>query len=473
MAQETDEMQRRKSRTGALLLLLIILIAMGIFAELQTGLFSEAVAKTQKRLVPEGIEYRYGSDNSAIFSEGSDGFLCVTRDGATYYDFKGNSIWSQTFTMAAPYIIKSGEQWAILEPLGRNVYVCNAKGVLYTVPSEYPILSASLNELPCLVLILSVNDSYRIQVFNTEGQLSLERKTENEGVYPIHADLSDDGSRIAVSYLDTSKATLQSKLLFFYTKEGAAKTGMDTESPFSAIEKKNSLIAAVRFINNNTLVAVSDREVIMASAKGEEKYVHALQNILLDYALGDQFFAIVNGDSLPSAPGDIPSGTAEWFDYSGKKLGQFPPRPSGNEPEDAQQEQILIEQVEIHGNLLMLKSYDTYYLVDKGGRLLWQLDATADMLRVIPLSKTRAIVAKLDAAEIYTYKTPTMSEAQDEAPPEDWQEADEEEAEQTQSDAPENEQAQPDETEPSGVDIKVKEVQRADAPEENDTQQEE
>ena len=80
----------------------------------------------------------YSCNNSIFFS---------SKDGMSLLDKKGNTVWTDTFSMTTPVMLSDGEYTAVADKGAKTMNVYNLKGKAYTVNTEGVITTFAINPL--------------------------------------------------------------------------------------------------------------------------------------------------------------------------------------------------------------------------------------------------------------------------------------------------------------------------------------
>ena len=259
--------------------------------------------------------------NKSIFKTNGKGFFYCTKDGLRYYSETNNIAWNDTYTMISPVAVSENGYLAVTEIGGKSVRVYDKKGPLYTVQLENSLVQASLNSGGYLSAILKSKDGYIVQAYNAAGGLLTERIDPVTGIYPISADISDDGRTLAVSYMDTTDIEIMSRIVFLYINQAEGKNYVD--SMYAAVEKPGKVVPVIKFMKGNSLAAISDKSVFLMDENGGELWEEELLNEI-DKAVfaGNDHIAVGLGDEFVNEEG-MEKGTILWFGLKGKTSASF------------------------------------------------------------------------------------------------------------------------------------------------------
>ena len=326
------------------------------------------------------------SDGATYFSLfGKKIFIC-TKDGVQFLNSIGDQKWSDTFTMAAPYIVREGNYVAVGDMSGRAISVYNDTGKQYSVQAEGPLVWFALNKNGYLSVISNNTSHYAVMIYDQAGRQIKGRIEESPGVYPLSVDVSDDNSVFTVSYLDITDVTPQAKLLFFYV--GEVDQSEYTDSMFAADGEPDQIIPIISFIKNDICVAVSDQKIDGFNKAGEKQWEISLTNRIEQVDLGNSNYVIVAlGESLSGQDGVEP-GTVLWINSDGKTAATFQAGGSVNYLKSSQ-------------DIVVIGSHNHFYGVKNNGKVMWEMPGKGDVMDILMLeNSTKALYVTTKSAQI-------------------------------------------------------------------------
>lgn len=397
-------MENEKTKKHMVLKFLILLVILGIIAgslylrSIGTNIID--LVLTYKPVTTKVLEpINFDADSKSSFAIIQNHYVQATKDGVKY---SGGSNWNKTYTMNSPIMISEGNIVAISELNNRIVYVFNEKDIMYDVQTDFPIQQFSINRLGYLAIIMRNNDKYIVKVYTPSGEVSTERNFGVEQNYPIATDISEDGKSVAISVLDTSSTNYVSAITFLTVgKEGEAEV---LDSLYASIDKSNEIIFATAYMEDNIFIAVSDKTIIAADATTAKIiWEITLNNEITALDMSDgKTIAIGLGDELPGGS-DYKSGTAIWYDTSGKKLGHY---------ETAKK----IKLINCKSNRVLVYSGKSIYGLTKNSHLLWEHIVLQDVNQMLIFNDlSRMLVAYKNSAQIIDIKAKPNENLEDES----------------------------------------------------------
>ena len=172
--------------------------------------------------------YQYKSYETAwqvTLNEGSlvsyepfgDNVLRCTKDGASYIDLKGATVWTESYEMKNPIVDVNGPYAAIADRQGNTIYICNTDGRQGQATTVLPISRVAVSKTGVVAAVLEDSISSYITFFKKDGStLDLTVKTTMGGDgYPLDIALSDDGTQLLSSYAFLENGELKERVVFY------------------------------------------------------------------------------------------------------------------------------------------------------------------------------------------------------------------------------------------------------------------
>ena len=182
--------------------------------------------------------------------------LKYNSDGVSYVTAKNEQEWSITYSMQSPIADACGSTVAIAEQQGTQVYVVNEDGLVGNFETTLPILKVRVSRQGVVAVVLQEEDVTWVNMFRADGTAIVNDKTTvSESGYPIDVDISPDGERLMVSYLEMAEGTLKSNIVFYHF-------GTEGESAENHIvgstEYAGTVVPIVTFCTDSRAIAVRD-----------------------------------------------------------------------------------------------------------------------------------------------------------------------------------------------------------------------
>lgn len=198
-----------------------------------------------------------------------DGFLKVTRDGATYIDSSGKTIWNQSYEMNSPYVSISGDYCAIADQGKTAIYIMNKTGTTGQAETNLPITKISVAGTGVTYALLEDSKASYITVFSKEGaalDISIKSVLDGDG-YPVDIAVSPDGTELIASFASIENGTLQNKVIFYNLSEIGQNAGSNRVVGGFTDDFSGHLAGRVHFSDDTHAQAFYDGGIAFFSTK--------------------------------------------------------------------------------------------------------------------------------------------------------------------------------------------------------------
>lgn len=155
------------------------------------------------------------------------GFLKVTRDGASYVDQKGKTIWNQAYEMNTPYASVNGDYCAVADQGRTTIFIMNTDGTTGQAETNKPITKIAVARTGVVYALLEDSVASYITVFSREGKaldISIKSVLDGDG-YPVDIAVSPDGTELMASFAFIEGGVLQNKVVFYNLGEVGQSIG--------------------------------------------------------------------------------------------------------------------------------------------------------------------------------------------------------------------------------------------------------
>ena len=198
-----------------------------------------------------------------------DGFLKVTRDGATYIDSSGKTIWNQSYEMNSPYVSISGDYCAIADQGKTAIYIMNKTGTTGQAETNLPITKISVAGTGVTYALLEDAKASYITVFSKEGaalDISIKSVLDGDG-YPVDIAVSPDGTELIASFASIENGTIQNKVIFYNLSEIGQNAGSNRVVGGFTDDFSGHLAGRVHFSDDTHAQAFYDGGIAFFSTK--------------------------------------------------------------------------------------------------------------------------------------------------------------------------------------------------------------
>lgn len=259
---ERKKMKKRKKivRLTSLTTLFILVLSIGYY-QIQLRKYTEY--KVQYKVAMDSA-----SDSS--YEQFCKKFIKYSKDGISLFDSKGESLWSETYSMKSPKIVKNDTYLVVADIGGNGVFLFNEKGKLedYTMP--YPICDIELCEQGVIGVVLEDEKINYIQLYDREGgQIVDFSMTIAQSGYPLDIGLSKDALNMVVSAITLDGLETKNTMAFY----NFSSVGQNSNSNkyVGGFYYTDTIFPKVEFINNNTVCAFGDNKLIFYEVTNKPK----------------------------------------------------------------------------------------------------------------------------------------------------------------------------------------------------------
>lgn len=196
------------------------------------------------------------SGTGCKYAKYQDFVVRYSSDGISYID--GEEIaWEEGYDMASPMVDICDEYIAVADKNTNDVYIYDEDGQIGKVSTTYPVTKVEVADQGVVAVLMQDKKASYIEVYDKEGRQLISHKTLiNENGYPINFAISDDGTKMVVSYVTVTNGAMRSKLMF-YNFSSAGKNASDRMvGEFDQYEE--SIVAKLEFITNDKVVAIGE-----------------------------------------------------------------------------------------------------------------------------------------------------------------------------------------------------------------------
>lgn len=206
-------------------------------------------------------------ENLGGYLEYDGAVVRYSKDGAVAIDNKGNLLWNGSYEMADPIADTCKDYVVIADRGGKKLYIFNKDGLVGNIPTNHPIVKVEVARQGVVAVLMIEDDISYIELYNKEGDL-LGEKITNLVVhgYPMDITLSDDGQKVAGTYLCISKGEIKNNILFLNYGEVGKNF---TDRTAGAHIHEFGIVPRITFLDNDTISAFKEDGLMIFSM--EEK----------------------------------------------------------------------------------------------------------------------------------------------------------------------------------------------------------
>lgn len=258
----------KKARKWSDRVLIIITLVIAIYVAYIKGFISLGTTKlvqldVDKELLTLDIKEKstIGINEKQIYK--------VTGDGITSYNFEGEEIWSDTFSMDQFVSVQRKPYIAVGSIQGKHIILFNEKGRQAEIVTDNPIVYFSVNESGGVVTIENENNSYTVTAYDAAGKKLCWRTTfiSTDG-YPVVAELSPDNKLLLISYVSVDEPQVVSRVIAIDVEDRETESLDNIKYGY---KQTNNLVYDIEFISKNTWVSIGDKAIDWYDLEGNQK----------------------------------------------------------------------------------------------------------------------------------------------------------------------------------------------------------
>ena len=198
----------------------------------------------------------------------ADNMIKYTKDGASYIDGSGKTIWTRTYEMKAPIIYVNGDFAVIADQQGNDLYICDKGGCTGAAKTRLPITKAAVSSKGLAAVVVEDSTATYVNYYKKEGEslgIDIKMLLSGDG-YPLDIALSPDGRQIAMSVMYIKNGAMKNKIVFYDFSE----IGKNVNNRFiGAFEEEfhDGMVSRIRYLNADTVCTFSDKGISFLSVK--------------------------------------------------------------------------------------------------------------------------------------------------------------------------------------------------------------
>lgn len=236
----------------------LVVIILAALAVCGTWLLLENQSYGKARKESSYVNEISDTNNYAAFA---DGIVRYNRDGVVFLNRKNEEVWIQPTQLQNPVIEVKEDAFAVADNGGNSILVFTREGLKGEIETPQPIEEIAISDQGIVTAVLKNENSPRIISYDATGNVLVEQQvTVSNTGYPAAIEMSDDGNLLAVSYLYTANASLQSRVAFYNFGEA----GQDkNDNRVTADVYNDSVMAEIFFMGGDRSVVVGDGSFVI------------------------------------------------------------------------------------------------------------------------------------------------------------------------------------------------------------------
>lgn len=250
-------MHRSKTFGMVALLIVVTVVALtGMYFYNQHKTYSTAVVSRSFERT-DTLTTKYTEFMDYVIKYGQDGISCVNSNNQL--------IWSQSYTMQHPMIEVRSKSLAIAEEKGTQVMIFDESGLQGQVKTTLPIRQISVSNQGVLAVLLEDGSQMRLNLYDKNGTELVTSKFElQDAGYPLDISLSEDATKLAVTFLQVQHGSISSCLAFY----NFDSVGENYEDHLVAAKNVSGIVMpSVHYMDSTHCVAVGTDGLLVYEGK--------------------------------------------------------------------------------------------------------------------------------------------------------------------------------------------------------------
>jgi len=273
LMKQTDQKKHEERQGGKPRRILVFLLILLIVMALAAFVFYFMHRQYQNYAVNWAVDFSAGEgaieSDYEDYRDYGDGFVKVTRDGASYINSAGKTIWNQAYEMNNPYVAVNGDYCAIGDQGKTTIFIMNSSGTTGQAETNLPISKIAVSATGVVYAVLEDSSASYITVFTKEGaalDISIKSILSGDG-YPIDISVSPDGTELITSFAYIANGSIQNKVIFYNLDEVGQNAGNNRVVGGFTDDFAGHLVGRVRFSDNTHAQAFYDGGIAFFSTK--------------------------------------------------------------------------------------------------------------------------------------------------------------------------------------------------------------
>lgn len=197
------------------------------------------------------------------------GVLQYSKDGASYVDGDGKTIWERSYQMQNPIVAVQGDYAVIADRGAQSIYIFNTSANTGLASTVLPVSRVAVSGNGVVYAVLKDESADYITAFKADGSgidLSVKSIITGDG-YPIDIAVSPDGTELITSYVSIENSQTVPKVIFRnFDEVGQAADARRVVGGFTD-EFAGHLVGKVNFSSNEYSQAFYDGGIAFFSTK--------------------------------------------------------------------------------------------------------------------------------------------------------------------------------------------------------------
>ena len=290
---------KKKNNSTAATVLLIAVIILG-FVVYQNRFGIKSVESGR-------VIMTFDSSQSHSFAAQRGRIITLSNDRLAASSQNGANVWEHIQNMMKPVMQIAGTMTLQFEAGGNDIALYDNGSKLWEYKTEQTIITAKTNNRGYTALVTyEMGYNSKITIINPKGDpIYIWQVSE---VYVIDVDIASDCRYFAVAALLPDKQPLTTKISI---------ADIHLEKIIGEVERSDSLVASIKYVSGNDLIAVGESELLCLSGGGQLKWAVDFGGRLLE-----SFHINYNGSTALAFESTRNNSVVEIYGKKGVKTGE-------------------------------------------------------------------------------------------------------------------------------------------------------
>lgn len=257
--KDTFKEKREKIKEMSALNKIFYIGIIAVAAVLIGGLIHQSLAYQNFEII-SSIEK---TDNVTVnYQVMGDGLLRYSKDGVSYSENLSETVWNQSFEMASARAVTCGNYLAIGDIGSNQIRIFDQTGQVGSIVTSYPILDLDVASQGVVSVIMTENGANYISLYSSNGEELVDIRTSISDMgYPLDFALSEDGEKLAVSYLNVAEGTTSTNIVFY----NFGTAGANEVDHIMGTFDYDGIFPKIEFLDNSTIAAYGEENFVLYS----------------------------------------------------------------------------------------------------------------------------------------------------------------------------------------------------------------
>lgn len=209
------------------------------------------------------------SDTSFVrYVNFEDNVLKYTKDGASYINGKGETVWSKSYEMKSPVCYVNQGSAVIADRQGTGIYIFDESGCQGEAQSLLPIQRAAVSAYGVTAVMTEDAKASYAAFYKKDGSSldwNIKSILSGDG-YQTDISVSPEGTQVMVAYACLKNGNLSGKVVFYNFSEVGKNYKNRVVGGFDEIYE-GSLVPRVRFLDEEHACAIADNGISFYSLR--------------------------------------------------------------------------------------------------------------------------------------------------------------------------------------------------------------